>query len=275
MTGISGRHAERDLIAAYVAGDTIPSDVEWGLDAHLENCATCRKLVADTVVTYAPEVDALLTTVWAQVSAAAVGAPAPVRSRLLRALRTWAPPSQLLWLLLGVLMALAALGLDMLDENGRTPSLVLLVAPVAPLLGVAAAWTRDLDPMGELTVSSPRAGLQLVLRRTAAVLVVMIPVLAVAGAITNVSLAVCLLPCLAFTAGALALGTVIGVGRASVVLGVLWVLAVILPSVFTARLSVVLAPASLPVWALAVAVAAVVTAVRARMFTTLPTTNLP
>ncbi|TFV29984.1 hypothetical protein E4K10_46945 [Streptomyces sp. T1317-0309] len=58
---------------------------------------------------------------------------------------------------------------------------------------VAASWTQKLDPMGELTVSTSRAGLQLVLRRTAVVLAVLIPVLAVAGGVSGVSPAMCLL----------------------------------------------------------------------------------
>ncbi len=270
MSRTTERHAEDDVLAAYVAGAPIPLDAEWALEAHLENCARCRARLAVT-----PPLAEFLATVWTRISAAATGAPAPVRSRLLRALRTWAPPSQLLWLLFGVLVTAAAVGIDVLDATGHAPSLVLLVAPVAPLLGVAAAWTRGVDPMAELAVASPRAGLQLVLRRTVAVLVVMIPALAAAGVVTDVSLAVCLVPCLAFTAGTLALGTVVGVARAAVVLGVLWVVAVIVPSLATTELSVLLAPAGLPFWGLAVAAAGAVTVLRSRVFTTLPSTNLP
>jgi hypothetical protein len=113
-----------------------------------------------------------------------------------------------------------------------------------------------------------------VLRRTLAVLVVMLPVLALAGWITGVALAVCLVPCLAFTAGALALGTVFGVGRAALSLGALWVLAVIGPSLVTAQPSVLLTPASLPAWGLAAAMAVAVLTVRARAFTSLPGTGL-
>lgn len=266
-------HADVELITAYVTGDAaLPADAEWALEAHLEQCAVCRQQVADAVSAHAPAVSILLDDVWVGVAAATdnpADRPAPVRSRLLRALRRWAPASQLMWLLLSVLVTLAALGLDLLDDFGRTPSLVLLVAPIAPLLPVAAAWAGPLDPMSELTMATPRAGLALVLRRTAAVLVVVIPVLAAAGGLAGVSLAVCLLPGLAFTLGALALGTVLGVDRAAALLGLLWVVAVIAPSLATARLSVVLSPESLPAWVLGGVVAAAVVAVRARAFTTL------
>ncbi len=117
------------------------------------------------------------------------------------------------------------------------PSLVLLVAPVAPLLGVAAVWSAGLDPAHELVVASPRAGLYMVLRRTLAVLVVVIPALTVAGWLAGASPARWLLPCLAFTAGALALGELIGLRWAAGGLALAWTAGVIAPSVLAARTS--------------------------------------
>ncbi|MBA2811095.1 zf-HC2 domain-containing protein [Streptomyces sp. KM273126] len=276
MTGTTGPHAARDLITAYVTGDTtLSADTEWALEAHLENCGRCRRHVAEAVTTHTPAVNTLLDDVWVEVDATALDRPAPVRSPLLHKVRRWAPPSQLPWLLMSVLVILSALGIDMLARGKTVPSLVLLLSPVVPLLGVAAAWTQRLDPMSELTVTTPRAGLRLVLRRTAVVLGAVIPVLAVAGGVVGVSPALCLLPCLAFTVGTLALGTVTGVRRAAELLGTAWVFVAIIPSLFTARLSVLLAPQSLPVWALALTVSALAITVRARAFTTLPGTELP
>ncbi|MBR8641013.1 zf-HC2 domain-containing protein [Streptomyces tuirus] len=276
MTGNPGPHAGPDLISAYVAGDaSLPPDTQWALEAHLENCAPCRRHVAEAVTAHAPAVHSLLDRVWTEVDATALDRPAPVRSPLLRAVRRWAPPSQAPWLLMSVLVALSALGIDLLARGTAAPSLVLLLSPVVPLLGVAASWTRRLDPMGELTATTPRAGLRLVLRRTAVVLTVVIPVLAAAGGAVGVSPALCLLPCLALTVGTLALGSVTGVRRAAATLGSVWVLAAIVPSLLTSRPSVLLAPQSLPVWGLALVVAALATTVRARAFTTLPGTELP
>jgi hypothetical protein len=274
MSGTTGGHASRELITAYVVGDSsLPADRVWGLEAHLENCPRCRRVVAETTTARLPAVDAVLDGLWTTLAATAVERPAPTHSGLVRRARTWAPPSQRPWLLMGVLVVAAAIGLDLLAVPGRLPSLVLLLAPVVPLAGVAAAWSGRLDPMGELTATTPRAGVQLVLRRTAAVLAVLIPALAAAGGITGVSLALCLLPCLAFTVGALALGTLLGVHRAAAVLGVLWTVAVVLPSLLTNHLPLLLAPASVPGWALAVTAAALVTALRARVFTTGPSTR--
>lgn len=85
------------------------------------------------------------------------------------------------WLAMVLAVTLLALLLDLTELGSGRVSLMLLLAPVLPVGGVAASWSRDLDPAYELTASTPRAGLQLVLRRTAAVLAVVIPTL-LAGA---------------------------------------------------------------------------------------------
>jgi hypothetical protein len=130
------------------------------------------------------------------------------------------------------------------------PSLVSLLAPVAPLPGVAIAWSRRHDPAWELIVGTPAAGLAMLLRRTAAVLAVVMPALALASTRTGVSLALTLLPCLAFTAATIALGAFVGVRLAAVGLGTAWALAVVVPAVVTAHLPAVLQSGSSPLWAL-------------------------
>ncbi len=166
-----------------------------------------------------------------------------------------------------LLVVAAALVLDLVDGSGLFPSVVLLVAPVAPLLGVAAVWSVGLDPAHELVMASPRAGLYMVLRRSLAVLVVVIPALTVAGWLTGASPARWLLPCLAFTAGALALGEVIGLRLAAAALALAWTAGVITPSVLAARTSVLLEPASLPYWAGLIAVMAVALVLRRNAYT--------
>ena len=58
-----------------------------------------------------------------------------------------------------VAVMLAATLLDLAAGARRTPSWVLLAAPVLPLVGVAASWTRALDPAHELVAGTPAAGL--------------------------------------------------------------------------------------------------------------------
>jgi hypothetical protein len=107
----------------------------------------------------------------------------------------------------------------------------------------------------------------MVLRRTLAVLVVVIPALTLAGWLAGASPALWLLPCLAFTAGALALGEVIGLRRAAGVLALAWAAGVITPSMLTARTPLLLEPASLPYWAGLIAVTAVALVLRRDAYT--------
>ncbi len=107
----------------------------------------------------------------------------------------------------------------------------------------------------------------MVLRRSLAVLIVVIPALTVAGWLTGASPARWLLPCLAFTAGALALGELIGLRFAAAALALAWTAGVIAPSVLAARTSVLLEPASLPYWAGLFAVIAVALVLRRDAYT--------
>jgi len=262
----SGVHVPAELLDRYAVGAAgIAADALWAVEAHLESCAPCRDRLGEAVHRRSPATVVVLERVRVGLDAAvARSGRMPARRRRLpgQAVR-WAAPALLPRLAMTILVVLVALGLDLADQmtEGRLPSLVLLLAPVAPLLGVTAAWSRGLDPAHELVTASPRAGLALVLRRTLAVLAVVIPVLAAAGLLAGASPARWLLPCLAFTIGALALGEVIGLHRAARGLALLWAAVVVAPSLVAAEPPVLLEPASLPGWAaltIAVAIALVV-----------------
>jgi hypothetical protein len=251
-----------DLLDRYAAGEPgIEPDALWALEAHLEGCAVCRgRLAAATMA--APDVPALVERVRVGLDDAVARGPMPVRAGRWLPRRTlrWVAPTLLRYLAMTLVLVVIAALFDLITRTrgADLPSVVLLSAPVAPLLGVAAVWTSATDPAHELVAATPRAGLYLILRRTLAVLVVVLPVLVVAGWVVGASPARWLVPCLAFTVSALALGEVIGVPRAAGGLTLLWSAAVIAPSLATARLPFVLQPASLPGWAgLTVAVVAV------------------
>jgi hypothetical protein len=233
-------HPTADSIARYASGDDLPADVLWAVEAHLETCETCRLRLADVAP---PQVTALTAAVWAGLEP--TGTPARRRHRLAR----WATPSLLPWLAMTAFVLLAALSLDGLLPTSGVSAAVLLIAPIVPVLGVAAAWSRGMDPAYELVVSTPRAGLQLVLRRTFAVLVVVLPALLVGGGLAGASPAYWLLPCLGVTAVTLALGGVIGVRRAAVAAACSWAVLVIGPAVVLGGVPGALAPGAAPVWA--------------------------
>jgi hypothetical protein len=248
MTHPSAPVLERYVASAVTGGQ---HEAAWTVEAHLESCAGCRGVLAGIVEHAGPPMTALLHRVETQLTdAVGRSTQAPARGHPRRWTRSWSAPATLPRVLMTVLVVAAAVALDLADDaaGGRYPSLVLLVAPVAPLAAVAGAWSRRLDPAYEVVASSPRAGLDLVLRRTLAVLAVVIPALAAAGALVGVSPARWLLPCLAFTAGALSLGEVVGLQQATRGLAAVWILAVVGPSLWVDRVPVVLDAASRPVW---------------------------
>ncbi|MEV4636385.1 hypothetical protein AB0J80_03440 [Actinoplanes sp. NPDC049548] len=264
-------HPHPAVITRYAEGGSGLDDATvWSVEVHLEGCPGCRSRLAGTAT---DDTRALLDRVAAGLAEGIEAGPDPVRPpRPWSAVhRRWLVWALLPWLTMTV--AVLACAFVLASVRPEVPSLVLLLAPVAPLPGVAVAWSRRADPAWELIAGTPAAGLPMLLRRTASVLAVVVPALALAGAGTGVSLALALLPCLAFTAATVALGAVVGVRRAAVGLGVLWTLAVVLPSVATMHLPVVLRPGSVPAWALATVALAAFAASRASGFRRLSSHN--
>ncbi|MEV1069368.1 zf-HC2 domain-containing protein [Streptomyces sp. NPDC050263] len=252
---MSVEHASTRIIEGYARGGSgLAADEVWAVEAHLEACRVCRDRLSAAVGAEAPAVASLVDTVWSGLEPRlAVTAPMPRGRRWSARLARWLTPTMVPWLAMAVGVTLLALLLDLADTGTGEVSLVLLFAPVLPVLGVAASWSRGLDPAYELTASVPRAGLYLVLRRTASVLGVVVPALLVGGWATGVMVAQWLLPCLAFTAATLALGGVVGVTRAAVALAAVWAAVVVAPTLVTSRTAFALQTGGLPVWGLILA----------------------
>ncbi|MGW2300243.1 zf-HC2 domain-containing protein [Streptomyces sp. NPDC001809] len=157
--------------------------------------------------------------------------------------------------------------------------LLLALSPVLPLAGVAVSYGRHADPMHEITAATPAGGLRLLLTRTAAVLVVCVPLLTAGGALLPPvaglpGAAAWLLPGLALTLATLALGSFVGCRAAAATLGGGWLLAVtgpLLGPVDTAAPAAALAPyfsgpAAQGGWAGAALACAALLAARRRSF---------
>ncbi|SCL45087.1 Putative zinc-finger [Micromonospora citrea] len=252
-------HPSPAVLARYADREADLDEVTtWSVEVHLEACADCRAGLATGS-------NDLLARIAANLDAAIATGPAPApRRRWSAARHHWFVWALLPWLT----MTLAVLGCAVLIQSMLPgfPALVLLLAPVAPLPAVAVAWSRRFDPAWELIAGTPTAGLAMLLRRTATVLAVIVPALALAGAHVGVSLALALLPCLAFTAATIALGAFVGVRRAAAGLGAAWTLTVITPTVVTSDLPAVLRPGTAPVWALITLALAGLAATRADHF---------
>ncbi|KQV98884.1 zf-HC2 domain-containing protein [Streptomyces sp. Root369] len=252
---MSVEHASKRIIEGYVRGGAdLSADEVWAVEAHLEMCRVCRDRLSAAVGAGAPDVARLVDTVWSGLEPRlAVTATMPRRRRWSARLSRWMTPTMVPWLAMAVGVTLLTLLLDLAYTGSGEVSLVLLLAPVLPVLGVAASWSRGLDPAYELTASVPRSGLHLVLRRTVSVLGVVVPALLVGGWATGVMVVQWLLPCLAFTSTTLALGGVIGVTRAAFVLAAVWAGGVVAPTLATSRTTFALQTGGLPAWGLILA----------------------
>ncbi|WP_327220545.1 zf-HC2 domain-containing protein [Streptomyces cyaneofuscatus] len=162
-----------------------------------------------------------------------------VPPRLSRAARVvWAagPALRGAWLVALVVVALGAVALSYGAGLGASVRPLLLVtAPVLPLAGVALSYGLHADPLYEIATSTPSGGLRLLLTRAAAVLAVSVPALTLAGAVLPVAAggpgaAAWLLPGLALTIAALALGSFVGGRRGAAAVGAAWLAFVVAPA---------------------------------------------
>jgi anti-sigma factor RsiW len=158
-------HVDGRTIDAYVDG-RIDDTSAFSLEAHVLACPDCRAELS------ASRDPALRGRAWDGIrrtidrpregvlerSLRRVG----VRSDLARLLVT-IPTFRTSWLLaVGVCLAFAALAAEAIGD-GSLPFLVL--APLVPLSGVAAAFGRPIDPVWELGLSAPFGGFRLMLIR--------------------------------------------------------------------------------------------------------------
>ncbi|MEU7035074.1 zf-HC2 domain-containing protein [Streptomyces sp. NPDC046237] len=295
-------HVTDALAHRYASGAAAEPDA-WSLEKHVEVCGDCAVRVSAAVraggsgPVLADVRASLLATVRAEPTTAprrlgagsrpsggpGLGAglglsPASRGARLL-----WAvgPALRGAWVVALLVVVAAAVGLAYgAGFRGARPALLAL-APVLPLAGVAVSYGRHADPMYEIGVATPSGGLRLLLTRAAAVLGVCVPALTAAGAVlppvTGVpGAAAWLLPGLALTLAALALGSFVGCRAASATLAAGWLLAVTGPVLGRPGASAELArylsgPAAQGGWAAAAAVCAGLVALRRRSFDHLET----
>ncbi|MEU6878043.1 zf-HC2 domain-containing protein [Streptomyces sp. NPDC046712] len=297
-------HVTDSLAARYASGSAAEPDA-WSLEKHVEVCGGCAARVSAAVraggagPVLADVRAALLDTVRTEAvsrqpkavpghpglrtdTAAVPGHPGlggsglSPASRWARVLWAAGPALRGAWLVALLVVVAAAVGLAYgAGFHGARPVL-LAVAPVLPLAGVAVSYGRHADPMYEIGVATPSGGLRLLLTRAAAVLGVCVPVLTAAGAllppVTGVpGAAAWLLPGLALTLAALALGSFVGCRAASATLTGGWLLAVTGPVLgrpgATGELARYLSgPAAQGGWAAAAVLCAGLLALRRRSF---------
>ncbi|MEU8468621.1 zf-HC2 domain-containing protein [Streptomyces sp. NPDC029006] len=158
-------------------------------------------------------------------------APSVAPSRFLRLLWAAGPAVRGAWLPAVVAVAVGALVLSYGAGYPGARALLLAVAPLVPVAGVALSYGPHADPLHEVAAATPGGGLRLALTRTVAVLAVSLPLLTLAGLLLPASgapaAAAWLLPGLALALATLALASFTGCRTAAGVTGGGWLLAVL------------------------------------------------
>ena len=224
-------HAPPDVLERF-AGDPGGLDdvTAASVEAHLVACPDCRRVVARAA---AP---ALVDESWAAI-ADVIDRPHPnLVERLLELVGLPSTTARLLGATAPLRAAglvttlLLAAGAAALSRQSGADGPFLVLAPLAPLAAVAATFAPVLDPGGEAGVATPLYGAGLVVRRAAAVLSVTFVALGLASlTLPHLSgeAAAWVLPGLALTLGALALGTWTRIEVAVWSLGATWIVGVL------------------------------------------------
>lgn len=265
-------HADAGDIARYATG-AIDDTRADSIEAHLVTCARCRAQLAGAAVASHDRLD----QAWAGI-VDVLDAPRPgVVERVLHRIGVRADTARLLaatpslrgsWLV-AVSVALAFAAIAAQSGTDRGLAVFLMVAPLIPVAGVAAAFGSALDPTWEVTTAAPGAGFRLLLLRAAAVFATT-AVLAAAAALALPGLswtaAAWILPALALTLTTLALSTVTSSERAAIGVSLTWVLVVMGAALESRDLLSAFGPSGQLVLATVAVVAAVLVAQRRDAF---------
>jgi len=181
-TGTQGWHADPALLSSYLVGD-LDAITGASVEQHVSRCETCRTAVGPLLE---PQ---LIDRTWAGIRDAVESPPLPNPLRLARRLGLPESTAVLLasaaslrgaWLL-GAFLTLSFATLAAYASGGTTLAPFLLAAPLAPVLGVAAAYGPRQDPLEGLIATAPYGRSRLILLRTLAVLVSVLPVTVLLG----------------------------------------------------------------------------------------------
>ncbi|MFD3473968.1 zf-HC2 domain-containing protein [Streptomyces sp. NPDC058695] len=257
----SAWHVGEELAARYADG-LLTETGDWSVEKHLESCGACATRVSRAVRAGTAGAElaqiraAVLADIQGELPAAVEGAASPQghslpagphRPRRGRLLWAAGPALRGPWALALLLVAAGAVGLGKAGGYEGARPLLLALAPVLPVAGIALSYGRHADPAYELAATSPSGGLRLLLTRAAAVLAVCVPLLTVAGLLLPGTMsaghggpvpyemrvpgaAAWLLPGLALTLASLALTAFLGCRTATLLVGGGWLLALAVPT---------------------------------------------
>jgi anti-sigma factor RsiW len=178
-------HLPAELVDAWASGELGPT-VAASVEQHLTVCPACRSAVIAPV---AADGTLDLDRVWSRIADQVEPAPVPLVGRLMTRLGMRSHDALVLgaastftasWVAATATVVALTFTMSVVRPSSAV-AVYLLLAPLVPLAGVAAAYGEDVDPTHELAVAAPYSQLRMLLLRTAAVLLVCVPVTAVAG----------------------------------------------------------------------------------------------
>jgi hypothetical protein len=225
-TGTQGWHADPALLSSYLTGD-LDAVVGASVEQHVSRCETCRAAVGHLLE------PRLVERTWASIREAVERPSLPFVVRLARRCGLREPTAVLLagaaslrgaWLV-GAFLSLSFATLAAYASGGTALAPFLLVAPLAPVVGVAAAYGPRQDPLEALVATAPYGRTRLILLRTIGVLVSMLPVTVLLGlAVPGPPwlAAAWLGPALALVPVLLALAAFVGPRTAAMVVSLAW-----------------------------------------------------
>jgi len=178
----SAWHLDESTLRAYADGHPL-SVAGPSVEAHLVECPDCRVRLGD-VMSHEP-----VDRAWAAIRAHVETPRRSLAERLVGWFGVSAESARLLaavpafrgaWLL-GVLTVSLFAGIAALFAGDSGLTLFLIVAPLAPVAGVAASFGGDADPAHELVTVTPYSATRLLLLRTGGVLATSTPVMVLVG----------------------------------------------------------------------------------------------
>lgn len=181
-TGTQGWHADPALLSSYLAGD-LDAITGASVEQHVGRCPSCRAAVGQLL---GPQ---LVERTWVGIRDAVERPPLPYPLRLARRCGLTDATAVLLaaaaslrgaWLV-GAFLSLSFATMAAYVSDGTALAPFLLVAPLAPVLGVAAAYGPRQDPLEVLVATAPYGRTKLILVRTIAVMMSVLPVTALLG----------------------------------------------------------------------------------------------
>ncbi len=264
-------HADPAVLASYAAEEL--DDVRASsLEAHLLACEHCRSVLAPMVP--ASQLDEMWHEISAVIDAPRVGLVEQVLVRLgvhehVARLLAATPSLRLSWFLAEAFAlgsaAVTAQNLSRTHAAGASLFVFLVLAALAPVAGVAAAFGPGVDPAYEVGIASPMRSDRLLFIRAAAVLSASLMITALAALALpdlDATVTLWLLPAVGLTFATLALATWLQPITAAAVAGLSWLFLAAIASVVSTDLLVAFGAGGQIVSVLAIVTSALVIANR-------------